>query len=68
MTDQEVVRKFLLKAVGFHDPKNYWFESEKELENSQSLIEEYLRGAPRELVSTRKMARQLSTKRQLKTR
>ena len=57
-------RKFLLKAVGFNDPKDYWFESENELENSQSLIEEYLRGSPRELVSTRKMARQLSTKRQ----
>ena len=56
-------RKFLLKAVGFNDPNDYWFESEKELENAQELIEEYLRGTPRELVSTRKMARQLSTKR-----
>ena len=57
-------RKFLLKAVGFNDPKDHWFESEKELENSGTLIAEYLQGAPRELVATRKMARQLSTKRQ----
>ena len=56
-------RKFLLKAVGFNNPSDYWFENEKDLDNVQELVEEYMKGTPRELVSTRKMARQLSSKR-----
>jgi len=56
-------RKFLLKAVGFNDPNDHWFESEKDLEHLKDMIKEYLSKAPKELIATKKMAATRSSKR-----
>ena len=55
-------RKFLLKAVGFDDPADYWLESMDNCGHIEELIEQYFKKTPRQIIANKKDAAAASTK------
>ena len=56
-------RWYQVKGVGYSNPEDYWYVHENDMQNLQEFLKDYLDGQTREIVGTKKFAKELSTKR-----
>jgi hypothetical protein len=60
-------RTFKVQGVGYHDPEDFWWVHERDMENAQERMKEYFQNTPRQIVVTRRSAAEQSRKREKKT-